>query len=438
MVTAVASLPAERSSSFAEAFTDAACRHHGRVVARGAWLGAAFPTARAAVACALEVRRRWTAENHPAEARLALHAGEVVDAGGELLGEGIVTAAALASAVTVGDVWCTGQVRELAASLPGVDFVSQGYIEAHPMDRPLAVFRLAELEEAAPARAPLVGRDRERAELRQLLHRALLGRGELVLLTGGAGVGKTYLAEDLATEAGAFGARVLTGRCRQDATLPYLPFVELLDVLLPDLQDPEHARQVLADDAPQLAKIMPRLRTLLPDIPAPLDLPPEQERRFLFQAVHAVVARLAETRPLVLVVEDVHCRRADPCRGRRSVRIDSAVLSARSHAIGRRRMARVQELERILATAVDLVEVFDVATLAAAMESSDVRAVALDSSEPDGLAAAVAAAGARPVLRPLWRRERNSRGEIDELFDGYGLLTAGGIERLADGQLSTG
>jgi hypothetical protein len=102
-------------------------------------------------------------------------------------------------------------------------------------------------------------------------------------------------------------------------------------------------------------------------------------------------------------------------------------------------MARVQELERIFARAVELVDVFDVATLTTAMESRDVGAVALDSDQPDGLAMAVAVAGPRPVLRPLWRRERNSRGEIDELFDGYGLLTAGGIiERLADGQLSTG
>ena len=54
---------------------------------------------------------------------------------------------------------------------------------------------------------------------------------------------------------------------------------------------------------------------------------------------------------------------------------------------------------------------------------------------PGDLADASTAAGGRPVLRPLWRQERNSRGEVDELFDGYGLLTGNGVERLADGQL---
>lgn len=105
--------------------------------------------------------------------------------------------------------------------------------------------------------------------------------------------------------------------------------------------------------------------------------------------------------------------------------------------LGQRRPSRVVELERIFATAVEIVEVFDAAALATAMEMDDVLAVALDSSGPEELAGAVVVAGHRPVLRPLWRRERNSRGEVDELFDGYGLLTTGGIERLADGQLST-
>jgi len=113
------------------------------------------------------------------------------------------------------------------------------------------------------------------------------------------------------------------------------------------------------------------------------------------------------------------------------------VVRLRPLPLGRRRPSRVVELERIFATAVEIVEVFDVAGLAAVMEMGDVLTVALDSSGPEDLAGAVAVAGHRPVLRPLWRRERNSRGEVDELFDGYGLLTTGGIERLADGQLST-
>ena len=103
--------------------------------------------------------------------------------------------------------------------------------------------------------------------------------------------------------------------------------------------------------------------------------------------------------------------------------------------LGRRRASRVIELERIFATAVEVIEVIDVARLAGAIAAREVAAVALDAHGAEDLSDAIAAAGPRPVLRPLWRQDRNSRGEVDEVFDGYGLLTVDGVERLADGQL---
>ena len=103
----------------------------------------------------------------------------------------------------------------------------------------------------------------------------------------------------------------------------------------------------------------------------------------------------------------------------------------------RRLASRVAELERILGTVVQVVEVFSVGELITAVGDRDVVAVALDAPSPGGLTEAVAAARSLPVLRPLWRRQRNARGEIDEVFDGYGILTATGVVRLADGDLSS-
>ena len=102
-----------------------------------------------------------------------------------------------------------------------------------------------------------------------------------------------------------------------------------------------------------------------------------------------------------------------------------------------RRPSRIAELERILGSSVQLIEVSTVADLAASVASSDVVAVALDASSPGELGDAVQAAGSLPVLRPLWRRARNTRGESFELFDGYGLLTPTGIVGLDDGSLSS-
>ena len=80
---------------------------------------------------------------------------------------------------------------------------------------------------------------------------------------------------------------------------------------------------------------------------------------------------------------------------------------------------------------------FTLDELVTALLAPGVVGVALDAPPPGELREAAAAAGSLPVLRPLWRRRRNTRGEMDEVFDGYGLFTATDIVRLADGELST-
>ncbi|MGN6757421.1 MAG: BREX system ATP-binding domain-containing protein, partial [Thermomicrobiales bacterium] len=76
---------------------------------------------------------------------------------------------------------------------------------------------------------PLVGREREQANLRAALARALTGHGSLVLISGEAGIGKTALAETLCQEATDQGARVLIGRCYDlSETPPYGPWREAL------------------------------------------------------------------------------------------------------------------------------------------------------------------------------------------------------------------
>ena len=86
----------------------------------------------------------------------------------------------------------------------------------------------------APAAPTLVGRERERATLHDLLAAALAGRGSLVLIGGEAGIGKTALAEALLAEAAAQGALVLVGRCYDlSETPPYGPWVELFGTYAP-------------------------------------------------------------------------------------------------------------------------------------------------------------------------------------------------------------
>ena len=105
-------------------------------------------------------------------------------------------------------------------------------------------------------------------------------------------------------------------------------------------------------------------------------------------------------------------------------------------ALMQRRHSRVAELERILGEAVELVEVTSVAELERVLAGAEVAAVVLDAAGPGALPDAVAVTGSTPILRPLWRRQRNSRGETDEVFAGYGRLVGDEILPLGDGELS--
>jgi len=65
-------------------------------------------------------------------------------------------------------------------------------------------------------------------------------------------------------------------------------------------------RRRMGDNAAELAQIAPSLRRIFPDIPQPLELPPAQQRRYLFQSFSDALARVARTRPQLLVLEDLH------------------------------------------------------------------------------------------------------------------------------------
>jgi predicted ATPase len=62
----------------------------------------------------------------------------------------------------------------------------------------------------------------------------------------------------------------------------------------------------MGHNAAELAQIAPSLRRVFPDIPQPLELPPAQKRRYLFQSVSDTVGRSAQTRSQLYILEDLH------------------------------------------------------------------------------------------------------------------------------------
>jgi tetratricopeptide (TPR) repeat protein len=143
-------------------------------------------------------------------------------------------------------------------------------------------------------------------ELRSGLEAAATGHGGLFLISGAPGVGKTRLCLELVKLMNDLSMAALIGHCSdQDEGLPYLPFVEILESALDRASGPDRLRAMLEDQGPELSRILPKLRRLMPEL-APLDLPPEQARRHLFNSISDFIGRLAREKPLLLIIEDLH------------------------------------------------------------------------------------------------------------------------------------
>ena len=153
--------------------------------------------------------------------------------------------------------------------------------------------------------ARLIGRDAERAQLLQSIDRARSGRGSFVVLLGDAGVGKTRLAEDALTAARRLGCQTLVGRCyEQEGTPALVPYMEVLDEAC-RLMPAAVFRHAVAASAPELAKLMPELYRLFPDLPPALDLPPQLQQRFLFTNVREFLTRCGRFMPLAIFIDDL-------------------------------------------------------------------------------------------------------------------------------------
>jgi len=195
-------------------------------------------------------------------------------------------------------------------------------------------------------RGRLVGRERELQEARALWNGALSGQGQMLLISGEPGIGKTRLVHELVTQAKVSGGRALVGASYAEGGMPYAPFRQIIREVLRSGSSaaigdgfdlPEF---VLAD----LLTLAPELRPRYPfddaqgspDVPAdpsaslragPL-LDPQVEQQRLFENLVIFHTALSEIAPLLLVLEDAHWA-------------DSGTLSFLRHLARRTRRQRV-------------------------------------------------------------------------------------------------
>ncbi|HTX00757.1 MAG TPA: ATP-binding protein, partial [Acidimicrobiales bacterium] len=156
----------------------------------------------------------------------------------------------------------------------------------------------------ASLHVPIVGRQAELAALESVWDEVESGRGQLVFIGGEPGSGKTRLVAEVAGALAGVAAGVLVGTCSRDAGIPYEPFSEVLDELLAGA--PKDAfTELLGESSGELARLSTRAARHL-SAPADSPLPGGEGRRVLFDAVSGFFRALSETRPLALLLEDLH------------------------------------------------------------------------------------------------------------------------------------
>ncbi len=165
---------------------------------------------------------------------------------------------------------------------------------------------------------PLVGRAAEAGLLEAHWSQAAHGRGQAVLITGEAGIGKSRLVHAL-TEHVAEQQGWLTP-CQgwpyhQDTA--FHPLIDVLERVVLHFERSDSATDklrklegFLVQGGLPLDEAMPALCSLLSIPQAPgyesATLPPEQQKQQTMEALLAVVLRKATTQPLLFVVEDLH------------------------------------------------------------------------------------------------------------------------------------
>ncbi|MFJ2193008.1 adenylate/guanylate cyclase domain-containing protein [Kitasatospora sp. NPDC087861] len=179
------------------------------------------------------------------DVRIGVNTGQVVagsDASARqalISGETVNIAARLQTQAAPGQVLIGPQT--LRAAGPAAQVHEVGPLRLKGKTEPVTAYRLVGLDEDDPELlrrfdVPLVGRERELAQLDAALARTAGGHGaELLLVVGEAGIGKTRLVREWQERVGRHSARCGTGRCRSYGEQGVLaPLADAVRALLGD------------------------------------------------------------------------------------------------------------------------------------------------------------------------------------------------------------
>ena len=271
-----------------------------------------------------EVNRRNPGSGKPAlAARVAIEVGPVVvDPSGEIFGDVPNIAARAQALAEPGAVVVTARVQRQVAGL----FVAEerGSHEFKGVPEPVTLYRIVRASGGGRRSGmrqltPFVGREEEMAMLMRRWGRARSGDGQLVLIAGEPGLGKSRLIDEFHGRLRDTPYTWLEWSCSQ--LLQNTPLHPIAEAWRQRFGSADvSAERRLAELESTLAQLKldptenaPLLAPLL-DVPPPQEraptLAPEELRRRQLAALTTVLVASARVQPVVLAIEDLHW--ADP------------------------------------------------------------------------------------------------------------------------------
>jgi len=265
--------------------------------------------------------------------RVGVHTGEVMVRAdesdkGNIFGEAPNVAARVQSAAEPNTVCISAATQRLVAGFFIVEDLGRHVLKGVP--EPIGLFKV---ERASGVRSrlhaagmssltPFVGREEDRDTLMHCWSQAQKGKGQLVMITGEAGIGKSRLLQQFKDDLGGIPHTWIEGESSPyEQDTPFAPTLDLIEnafhwtnetTTAQKIQDLEYSFSLVGMD---LKKLIPLMTSFLnislpPDRYPPLLLSPEQQRAQLLQTLVDWVIGNARSQPTVLVVEDLHF--ADP------------------------------------------------------------------------------------------------------------------------------
>ncbi len=163
---------------------------------------------------------------------------------------------------------------------------------------------------------PLVGRDQELALLRGYLEQAKRGQGQVVFISGVAGIGKSRLLLEFHRSILDEEVTLMEGHCiSYGRIIPYLPIIDIIKRNFGVEEGDNDARIIKRVDEStanwekSAQATVPYLKYLLnvdPDDPALAVMDPMERRAGILDSLRALLLQESRHRPLLVIVEDLH------------------------------------------------------------------------------------------------------------------------------------